>query len=193
MKRRLIIFTAVAVLVGTFVYICIPVYVTKTFFSLSLSDPEAPINEIFSTYYPVRDILARTPVALDAKGRIYLVGGKNKKVRILALNRHGEIESIIMPRFMDGRFLEWYCHLFSVSPSGNHIWTAVWDWTIKDYTVRITVHDRDGKGKADWLVESGNPVIFWLLNAYSEDTAYVLRMNGGITWFSFHHRSKATL
>ena len=36
---------------------------------------------------------------------------------------------------------------------------------------RITVHDHNGKGLMDWLIEGGSDT-HWLINAYSEKNAF---------------------
>ena len=106
---------------------------------------------------------------MDAQKHIYILGRKEGKTKILVLNQQGRIERIITPRLKGGHFLK-ECALFSVSPSGNHIWTVKWEG---GSVHRITVHDREGEYKADWLI-SGSATVQMLINTYSEHGAYVV-------------------
>jgi len=174
LKKKIMIYILLMGLIYIFVqYALIPIYSVKTFFVLSLNNPTAPINDFTEIHYALRSIVARTPVALDTKGCLYIVGRKNNKVKIIVLNPKGKIERIIVPHFKDGRCLRW-CLVFSVSPSGNRIWTVELDETTLlrvPRMRRITVHDHNGKGLMDWLIEGGSDT-HWLINAYSEKNAY---------------------
>lgn len=169
-KRKLIVFAITLALMGIVIYGHNSIYSVEPFFSLYISNPEAPVEDLPGKQYdPLRFILAYAPVALDAKKRIYILGRKGGKAKILLLNQRGEIERIITPRLKDGRFLKG-CSLFSISPSGNHIWTGEWE---KSGVHRITVHDDKGNPKQDWLI-SGYATVELLLNSYSEYGAYVI-------------------
>lgn len=148
-------------------FTCQSIWVIEPFFVLSLSDPTAPINELFNMHHALRSTYGMTPFAVDAKGHFYIAGGKNSKARILVLNSKGKIKRIITPCLKDGHPLE-YCPLISVSPSGNHIWTLT---PISPLTYQVTVHDQNGKAKAGWTIHGGS-ISHWLINAYSENNAY---------------------
>lgn len=167
-KRRVLIFIVFMGLVGI-VYAHGSIYSVSPFITLSLSDPTAPINELFNMHYALSSYVARTPVAVDAKGYFYIVGGKDSKVQILVLNPKGKIERIITPRLKDSSPLE-YCPLISVSPSGKRIWTITPTFP-KLFTHRVIVHDQNGIAEMDWIVKGGS-TIHWLINAYSEESAY---------------------
>ncbi|MCS7192855.1 MAG: hypothetical protein NZ937_07740 [Armatimonadetes bacterium] len=142
------------------------VYCTYTFFRLPLTS-KAPIDELIPVHYALSSYMAATPVARDAKGNLYIAGKKNSKVRILVLNPEGNIISLITPRAKDGQFLR-TC-LFSVSPSGNRIWTIS---PAKNGFERVILHDASGKAKQEWVI-GGESYSHLLLNAYSEEGAYL--------------------
>ena len=168
-KRKFIAFTVISTLTGIIIYGHSSIHLVEPFFSVLLSHPEAPIERLHGKQYdPLRATRVYAPVALDAKKRIYIAGSKGGKTQVLVLNRQGEIERIFTPRLKGGRFSRW-CALFSVSPSGNRIWTVEWE---KVGIHRITVHDRYGKPEAEWLI-SGYATVELLINAYSEYGAYL--------------------
>jgi len=173
-KKQLLGFLGITALISVAVYAHISVYSLEPFFYVRLSDRKAPINKIAYPGSALRDHIPLAPVAVDALGRIYIAGLKDGEARILVLNSNAQVERIISPRFKDGRALRW-CSLFSVSPSGNIIWTVEWDKAIypKEVVHRVTVHDREGKGKMDWLI-TGYGTSELLLNACSENAAYIL-------------------
>lgn len=176
MQKKVIILVAIIMLVSFAVYSFIPIYVAEPFFHISLTHPEAPIDEIRGGHYPFPGIFVRTPVRVDREGRIYILGRKGSKVQVVVVNKLGRIERIITPRWKDGRFLQWGFHI-SVSPSGNRFWTLEWDkaeWDrAKNFVHRVTVHDYEGKAIMDWII-SGYGMDYWYLTAYSEDTAFAL-------------------
>ncbi len=181
-KRVFIIFWVLAILIVIFVNS--PIYLVDPFFSLPLDVPEAPINELLYMHYALSSHVIRTPVALDAKGRFYIVGRKNGKIRVIVLNPTGRIERIITPRLKDGRFLR-LCFHISVSPSGECI------WTIEDEVVSssnefhwVTVHERNGRAKESWLVNE-HAINHYRIYAYTEDSAYVVQGNGGLFCLRF--------
>ncbi len=161
-----------------------PIYIVDPFFSLPLSVPEAPINKLLYMHYALSSHVIRTPVALDAKGRFYIVGRKNGKIRVIVLNPAGRIERIITPRLKDGRFLR-LCFHISVSPSGECI------WTIGDEVISpsndfhwVTVHGRNGRAKVSWLVNE-HAINYYRIYAYAEDSAYVVQGDGGLFCLRF--------
>ena len=155
-----------------------PIYIVDPFFSLPLSVPEAPINKLLYMHYALSSHVIRTPVALDAKGRFYIVGRKNGKIRVIVLNPAGRIERIITPRLKDGRFLR-LCFHISVSPSGECI------WTIEDEVIpRVTVHGRNGRAKVSWLVNE-HAINYYRIYAYAEDSAYIVQGDGGLFCLRF--------
>lgn len=173
MRKKVIIFiTSIFMSLGFTIYAYSPAYFAEPFLSIPLSDPQAPINDIFYMHYPHRAVLVRAPNTVDGQGRIYIVGSKNGRVRVVVVNKQGKIKRVITPRLKDGRFLE-RCPHISVSPSGNRIWTIEWDRNIKGVVHRITVHDRNGKAIMDWLI-SGHPSVYWQLTVHSENAAFVL-------------------
>ncbi|MCS7192123.1 MAG: hypothetical protein NZ937_03960 [Armatimonadetes bacterium] len=174
MWKRGFIFVVILTFVGFVVYACSLVPASELFFCIPLTAPEAPVSALRGGHYPLRNIHVRTPVTVDAKGRIYIVGSKDGKVQVVVVNKLGRIERVITPHWRDSRFLQWSFHI-SVSPSGNRIWTIEWDKDIsaKKIVHRVSVHDREGKPEGEWLI-SGYGTSELLLNACSEHGAYVI-------------------
>lgn len=182
-KKKILIFAALLGLVGLIAkYACSPVYSVNPFFVLSLNDPATPINELFRMHYALSSYVVLTPVALNAKGHLYIVGKKDDKVKVIMLNSQGKIERIITPRLKDGRFLK-NCYHISVSPCGEHIWTFE-EGEANAFFDRIMVHDLNGKAKADWLVGS-HATNHWRIYAYDKNSAYVVIGNGGLNCLHF--------
>lgn len=164
-------------------YACSPIYLVNPFFVLSFVDPTAS-NELLRMHYALSSHIVRTPVASDAKGRLYIVKKEDSKTKILVINPQGRIERIITPRLKDGRFLT-QCFHISVSPSGEYIWTIEgYDGASWNAYHRVSVHDRNGRAKTDWLI-NGNAINHWRIYAYAEDSAYVVRGNGGLICLRF--------
>lgn len=169
-RKRLITCAGILTLAIVVIYSCNCTYYIEPFFSILLSHPKAHIDDLCGIgHYALRCIFVQTPVALDAKGHIYILGRKKGRVKILVLNREGKIERTIIPRLKDGHPLEESPLLLSVSPSGNFIWTV----KIERIGVRLTVHDRNGKAKMDWLLNT-DVINHLALNAYSDEGAYLV-------------------
>ncbi len=152
------------------VYSCFPIYWVEQFFIL-------PVNNIklLREHYALSSHVVRTPIAVDAKGKIYIMFVKDNKVHILILNQKGKLERIIVPYLRNGQNLRISLYV-SVSPSGSQIWTFE-PWVRKDGQCkynRITVHDFRGKAVADWLVPEMVVENHWRLFAYSESEAYAV-------------------
>lgn len=144
------------------------VYQTEVFFALPLTDSKGLIDELITIPYALTDYAAGTPLAVDAKGNIYLAGRKDSEVRILVLCPNGKIKQVITPRLKNGQLLK-YC-LLSVSPSGNHIWTVS---PTSMWFDKVAVHDQDGKAQEEWKIR-GCSSTHLLINAYSENGAYLV-------------------
>ncbi len=174
MRKKVFVFFALLALIGFITYAYLPIHTSEFFVCISLTHPKAPINMLCSGYHPLRAVYVHTPVAVDAMGRIYIVGIKKSKVQVVVVNRHGKIERVITPRWQDGHFLP-FCFHISVSPSGKHIWTIGWDRgvSVKKVVHRVTVHNRNGESEGEWLIGSYGTTEL-LLNAYSEYGAYVI-------------------
>lgn len=169
-RKKILLCIALMGIIGiTITYAHREIWWVKTFFVLPLTEPEAPIDELLRMIDKLQNEFPRTPAATDAKGNIYIVGRKNSKVRVLILNSKGKIERIITPCLKNGQFLR-DCPVFSVSPSGNYIWTLS-PIPSSLFTYRITVHHRNGKAITDWIVKGGS-TSHWLLHAYSDKGAY---------------------
>lgn len=184
-KKVLAIFTIILTLISIVIYNCISIYSIDLFFSSSPSYPKAFFDKPpgICIYDPQRQVFRCAPVALDDKEHIYIAGRKDGKVRIVLLNHYGKVERIIIPRLKNGHFLKW-CHSFSVSPSGNHIWTIELE---KNGVHRVTVHDRNGRAKMDWVI-NGYASVELLVDAYSEQNAYILAA-GHIYHFDIRQRN----
>jgi len=168
--KRLIVYTVMLTVSIIAIYGYNFTYLIEPFFSILLSHPEAPIDKVYGTgYHAIRCVHNRASIALDTKGRIYILGLKNGRPRILVLNREGKMERIITPRLKDGHFSKW-SPLLSVSPSGNFIWAVRWEGI---GVHRFIVHDRNGKAKMDWLIKT-EVTSHLALNAYSEEGAYLV-------------------
>ncbi|MFA0756139.1 MAG: hypothetical protein YPKNTGVA_001655 [Candidatus Fervidibacter sp.] len=171
-RKKLIAYAIVLALAITIIYGCSFTYSFELFFSIPLSHPEAPIDELCGVIIDsIRCISSLTPVALDAKGRIYILGLKKGRSKVLVLNREGKIERIITPYLKNNRPLGRRSPFLSVSPSGNFIWT-VKEEGIDVY--RVTVHERNGEAKMEWLVRDCDVEHHIAFNAYSEDGAYLV-------------------
>ncbi|MEZ8218365.1 hypothetical protein B0813_001902 [Candidatus Fervidibacteria bacterium JGI MDM2 SSWTFF-3-K9] len=171
-RKKLIAYAIVLALAIIVIYGCSFTYSVEPFFSIPLSHPEAPIDELCGViWHPIRCIHSLTPVALDAKGRIYILGLKKGRSKVLVLNREGKIERTITPYLKNNHPLGRRSPFLSVSPSGNFIWT-VKEEGIDVY--RVTVHDRNGEAKMEWLVRDCDVEHHIAFNAYSEDGAYLV-------------------
>jgi hypothetical protein len=171
-RKKLIAYAIVLALAITIIYGCSFTYSFELFFSIPLSHPEAPIDELCGVInHNIRCISSLTPVALDAKGRIYILGLKKGRSKVLVLNREGKIERIITPYLKNNRPLGRRSPFLSVSPSGNFIWT-VKEEGIDVY--RVTVHERNREAKMEWLVRNCDVEHHIAFNAYSEDGAYLV-------------------
>lgn len=166
-RRKFIFLVTISTLICVIIYINNSIYSVESFFSIILH-PKAPIDRIHGKIYdPVRWTFPYAMIALYTKGRIYLMGSKKWITRILVINQQGKIERIITPYLKNGRFLE-AGHLFTVSPSGNHIWTV----EKENDAIRVTLHDISGKPEKDWLIRENYNIDHSLINSYSEYKAY---------------------
>jgi hypothetical protein len=172
-RKRFIAFIIFMMLVSIVIYNCSAIYIVEPFFLVSLRHPQSPINKLCGKVYdPIRRIFPRTSIALDAKGRIYILGRKKGRAKILVIEPKGKMERIITPRLKDGRFLK--SPLLSVSPSGNYLWTVEWEGEEGKIGLhRITLHGCNGEAKMDWLIET-EVTSHLALNAYSEEGAYLV-------------------
>lgn len=163
-KVLIAIVITLAVVIG---HACQLVYQAEVFFRISLTDSTGPIDELITMPYALTYYAAGTPLAVDARGNIYLAGRKDSIVRILVLSPNGKIKRVITPRLKNGQLLK-YC-LLSVSPSGNCVWTvsptSIW-------FDRVAVHNRDGKAQEEWEIRDCSSTHL-LINAYSENSAYL--------------------
>lgn len=174
-KRWAKIVLLVIAISGFVIYAGLPTYVAEPFFSIPLFQPDSVINELFFNHYQMRSYVARTLVTVDVSGRIYILGGKNRKVRLVVVDQNGRIQGSPFLQLKDGRFLEAEgLRLFAVSPSGNQIWTI---YAEKEGR-KIVVHNRDGRAKIEWDIKRVMPenvhVIIWDFYAYGEDSAYAV-------------------
>jgi len=174
-KKKTIIVLCIGILTGFMVYVCSPTYSWQSFFLLRLSDHNALVNWLPEIHYALRSVVALGALSLDREGKIYIVGYKgssdwspNRETRILVINRHGEVEKIMVPRWKDGTILPQCFHL-SVSPSGRRIWT--WDKTAG--ISQVTVHGYEGTALATWPIKYYSTT-YLLLTALSDNEAYGL-------------------
>ena len=171
-RKKLIAYAIVLALAIIGIYGFSFTHSVEPFFSIPLSHPKAPIDELCGVIiHTIRNIFSLTPIALDAKGRIYILGLKKGRSKVLVLNRKGKIERIITPNLKNNRPLGLRPLFLSVSPSGNFIW-IVKEEGIDVY--RVTIHDRNGEAKMEWLVRDCDVEHHIAFNAYSEDGAYLV-------------------
>jgi hypothetical protein len=166
-KIVLLAIMGIGVTIAVAIFGSISVRTAESFFRIPLSRLDAPINRTFSagSYMDsALDRIARTPVAVDTRGRIYVLGAKDDNMRLVVVDRKGTVERTVTLRFEDGQAD--VCECFCVSPSGGRIWTGC---RVKEW--RVTAHRQNGQPEMDWKYQSSQGRL-WRLYASGENAAY---------------------
>lgn len=145
-------------------------YISDVFFTLPLSQTDAPINKLCGGHYQTRQMIAITHVSADAKGRIYVAGFKDKKPRLVVISPNGGIEEAFYICLKSGGYLN-FCGPIAVSPSGNNIWVVcihidpIRNW----WEERIVVYGKQKEIVAEWQHIGEDIDFLW---TSGEDAAY---------------------
>ncbi|MFA0743062.1 MAG: hypothetical protein DFNUSKGM_003195, partial [Candidatus Fervidibacter sacchari] len=114
-RKRLIFLCMVATGIGAVWYGFVPAHYAETFSALPLSYPNALFDNLYRLHIQSRFMFIRTLTATDKKGRIYVLGIKDKKARLVIIDPNGKIEKESFVYLKDRRIPR-YCDAIAVSP-----------------------------------------------------------------------------
>ena len=165
-KKRLIFLLCMAAIgIGAVWYGFMPVHYAKTFFFVPLSHHNALFDDLYRLHIQSRALLVRTFTAADKKWRIYVLGVKDKKARLIIIDPNGKIEKESFVYLKDRRIPR-YCDAIAVSPSGDRIWVLCRHPDYMDQ--RIVVYGKRMRCISEWRLKRELDFL-WVSG---EDTVY---------------------